>query len=135
MSHSCRVVASFFVSAVVGAFLFYNAIDIAVFVAERTYTPAFSRSLREILVHIFLAVIFSVPIAALAQRNSAFFGALAVIVGDLLMFFNWFLASSPRGNFGMSYFVVSGLYAVFFALCSHTWWTYAFKRHVGSSAG
>lgn len=135
MSASIRVVASLLLAFVLGAFLFYAAIDVVAFIVDRVHITFFSRRWQETLFHIFLITIFGAPIAALAQRNSAWVGAIAAIVGDLLMFFYWLQAPPPRAEFGINYFVVSVLYAGFFALSSHMWWVYAFKRRVAPSAG
>ena len=135
MSASNRILASLLLSFAVGAFLFYFAIDIAIFVVDRIHVALVPRRWQEILFHTLWLVLFGTPIAALAQRNSAVFGALAALVGDLLMFFYWLQASPPRAQFGIGYFAVSVLYAGFFALSSHMWWVYAFKRRVAPSAG
>lgn len=128
MSPSNRILASLIISAAVGVFLFYTAIDIAAFVVDRIHISILSRPLQETLAHILLLTFLGAPIAALAQRNSAWFGALAAIVGDLLMCFHWLQAPSPRADFNENYFVVSVLYAGFLALSSHIWWVYVFKK-------
>ena len=119
----------------VGVFLFYAATDVTIFIIERVRLAFISLPWQETLVRILFAPILGAPIAALAQRNSALIGALAPIVGDLLMFYYWLQAPPPRAEFGIGYFTVSVLYAGVFALSSHLWWVYAFKRRVAPSAG
>ncbi len=113
-----------------GAFLFYFAIDITAFIldiAPHTFLP---RRWQEALCHILFGLVLGAPIGALAQRYSAWFGALASIVGDLLMFYYWLQIPPPRAEFGMNYFVGSVLSVGVLALSSHLWWVYAFKHRI-----
>lgn len=96
-------------------------------ISPLTFLP---RNWQETLCHIIFSLIFCTPIEALAQRYSAWFGALTFIVGDLLMFYYWLQIPPPRPEFGMDYFVTSALFASAWALSSHLWWMHAFKHRI-----
>ena len=135
MPSSSRTLASLLLSIALGAFLFYFATDITDFILDLVPHTFFPRRWQEILCNISLVLVSGAPMGALAQRYSAWFGALASIVGDLLMFYYWLQMPPPRAEYGLNYLVGSVIGASTLALSSHLWWVYAFKHRIARSDG